>query len=253
MANDLISYAEMCRREGTRLRRGMHFGLGGDHSVILMSVRPHAPYRDRFADDGTTLIYEGHDEPRSAAVAEPKAVDQPACTAYGTLTENGEFHHAAQAYRQGSRPSERVRVYEKLQPGHWWYHGVFQLVDSWQADDGNRRVFNFKLVAVGERENFGWPPTLPPRRRRSIPRPVKVAVQQRDGDRCVVCGARQQLHFDHIVPYSKGGTSVTADNIQLLCARHNLEKGAKMTASCPSPCTAADPKTAGSPTLCHAK
>jgi HNH endonuclease len=253
MAHDLISYADMCRREGTRLRRGMHFGLGDDHSVLLMSVRPHAPYRDRFADEGTTLIYEGHDEPRSAAVPEPKAVDQPVCTVSGTLSANGQFHQAAQAYKQGSRASERVRVYEKLQPGHWWDHGVFQLVDSWREDDGHRRVFKFKLVAVGEREDSGWPPTLSPRRRRSIPTAVKVAVRRRDGDRCVVCGARQQLHFDHIVPYSMGGTSATADNIQLLCARHNLAKGAKMLASSPSPGTAADSTTRGSPSVCHAE
>ena len=253
MANDLISYADMCRREGIRLRRGMHFGLDGDHSVILMSVRSNAPYRDRFADDGTTLIYEGHDEPRSAAVPEPKAVDQPACTAYGALTENGKFHQAAQAYKQGSRPPERVRVYEKLQPGHWWSHGVFHLLDSWQEDDGKRRVFKFKLAALGVREDFAWPPTLPPRRRRSIPRAVKRAVRQRDGDQCVVCGARQKLHFDHIVPHSMGGTSATADNIQLLCARHNLAKGAKMLASSPSPCTAAETKTRGSPRVCRAE
>lgn len=40
----------MCRREGVSLHRGMNFGLGGNHSVILMSVRPNAPYRDRLED-----------------------------------------------------------------------------------------------------------------------------------------------------------------------------------------------------------
>ena len=74
MANEVISYLEMCAREGTSLQRGMNFGLGGVHSVVLMSVRPNAPYRDRFEDNGTTLIYEGHDEPRSASVSQPKAV-----------------------------------------------------------------------------------------------------------------------------------------------------------------------------------
>jgi hypothetical protein len=30
---EVIAYAEMCRREqAPRLRRGMNFGLGGDHS-----------------------------------------------------------------------------------------------------------------------------------------------------------------------------------------------------------------------------
>jgi hypothetical protein len=86
MANEVISYLKMCAREGTSLQRRMNFGLGGDHSVVLMSVRPNAPYRDRFEDNGTTLIYEGHHEPRSSSVSQPKAVDQPERTAYSTLT-----------------------------------------------------------------------------------------------------------------------------------------------------------------------
>jgi hypothetical protein len=133
MANEVISYLEMCGREGTSLQRGMNFGLGGDHSVVLMSVRPNAPYRDRLEDNGTTIIYEGHDELQSASVPHPKAVDQPYHTAYGNLTQNGRFHEAAQGYKDGLRPPERVRVYEKLRQGIWSYNGVF-LVDSWQQE-----------------------------------------------------------------------------------------------------------------------
>ena len=51
----------MCQCEGTSLQQGMNFGIGGNHSVILMSVRRNAPYRDRLEDGGTTLVYEGHD------------------------------------------------------------------------------------------------------------------------------------------------------------------------------------------------
>ena len=40
--------------------------------------------------------------------------------------------------------------------------------------------------------------------------------------------ATDELHFDHDLPYSKGGTSITENNVQLMCARHNLEKGAKI-------------------------
>src|SRR5215207_7253233 len=87
MANEVISYLEMCSREGTSLQRGMNFGLGGDHSVVLMSVRPNTPYRDRLEDVGPTQIYEGDDEPRSDAVSRPKAVDQPQRTPYGTPTK----------------------------------------------------------------------------------------------------------------------------------------------------------------------
>ena len=67
MAKALISYLDMCRREGTRLGRGMHFELGSHSAVLLMSVQPYAAYQDCFADAGATLIYERDDEPQSVA------------------------------------------------------------------------------------------------------------------------------------------------------------------------------------------
>ena len=56
MANEIISYLEMCGREGVSLQRGMNFNIGGVHSVILMSIRPNSPYCDRLEGDGTVLI-----------------------------------------------------------------------------------------------------------------------------------------------------------------------------------------------------
>ena len=58
-ANDILTYTEMCLREATSLQRGMNFNLHPTHSVILMSVRPGAPYQDRFEDDGMVIVYEG--------------------------------------------------------------------------------------------------------------------------------------------------------------------------------------------------
>ena len=40
--------------------------------------------------------------------------------------------------------------------------------------------------------------------------------------KCVVCGATDELHFDHDLPWVKGWTSVVAGNVQLLRARHKL-------------------------------
>ena len=65
----------MCQKEGTSLQRGMNFRLKGHHSVILMSVRPNAPYRDEVQYGVAVLIYEGHDEPKRAGIANPKALD----------------------------------------------------------------------------------------------------------------------------------------------------------------------------------
>lgn len=225
MPNEIISYLEMCQKERVSLQRGMNFGLGGNHSVILMSLRPNAPYQDELQAAGTVLIYEGHDEPRGPRLPDPKSVDQPGKTPTGTLTQNGLFFEAAQGAKQGLRPPERVRVYEKLRPGIWSYNGIFHLIDAWRQVSNERYVFKFKLVAVEGEEDLSLPVRPDAARRRVIPTEVKREVWKRDGGRCSMCGATDELHFDHIVPFSRGGTSVVADNIQLLCARHNIQKG----------------------------
>ena len=228
MPNEIISYVDMCQREGVSLQRGMNFELKRGHSVILMSVRPNAPYADRFEDDASTLVYEGHDVPRSLDCPDPKAVDQSERTPGGSLTQNGLFDQAAQEYRAGSRPPERVRVYEKIKQGIWSYNGVFHLVDSWREQSGVRRVFKFRLSAVEGEEDFAEPVPSESRARRLIPTAVKLEVWKRDGGKCSLCGATEDLHFDHIIPWSKGGSSSTADNIQLLCGKHNLQKHDKI-------------------------
>ena len=224
MGDNVISYIEMCRREGVSLQQGMNFGIAGNHSVILMSVRRNAPYRDRLEDNGTILVYEGHDQPRGSKHSNPKTVNQPEWFPSGRLTQNGKFHEAAQLYKAGKRPPERVRVYEKIQPGIWSYNGVFHLVDSWRERDEYREVFKYRLIAVVGDESFDSPPQREIQRRRVIPTSVKLTVWKRDAGKCVLCAATDELHFDHDLPWSKGGTSITEENVQLLCARHNLQK-----------------------------
>ncbi len=84
------------------------------------------------------------------------------------------------------------------------------------------------------------PPPVGERARRSIPQDVKIAVSARDGGRCRQCGSTAQLHFDHVIPISRGGANTVA-NIQLLCGACNRAKGAKMklTASRGKPATPA--------------
>ena len=135
MADNVLSHNEICRREGASLQRGMNFGLRGNHSVILMSVRRNAPYRDRLEDGGTTLIYEGHDQPKTSLSSNPKVLDQAGYLPSGKSTQNGKFHEAAQRFKKGDRTAERVRVYEKLRSGIWSYNGIFLLVDAWTERD----------------------------------------------------------------------------------------------------------------------
>ena len=126
--------------------------------MILMSVRRNAPYRDRLEDGGTTLVYEGHDQPKGPKQSNPKVVDQPERFPSGGMTQNGKFHEAAQLYKSGKRDAERVRVYEKIQTGIWSYNGVFHLADSWRERDAYREVFKYRLVAVEGDESFDSPP-----------------------------------------------------------------------------------------------
>lgn len=229
MENEIIPYLEMCLREGVSLQQGMNFQIGDGYSVILMSVRSNAPYRDEVSEDGTTLIYEGHDVPKRDPLGDPKSVDQPQFTSTGNLTQNGKFHQAAKEYQQGKRSPELVRVYEKIRPGIWSYNGSFELIDSWIENDGKRNVFKFKLIALDEDIELSDEDSKTLiQHRRIIPTPIKLEVWKRDAGKCTVCGASDELHFDHIIPYSKGGTSLRAENIQLLCARHNIAKRDKI-------------------------
>lgn len=58
---------------------------------------------------------------------------------------------------------------------------------------------------------------------RHIPQNVKDDVWNRDGGICVECGSNENIEFDHIIPYSKGGAN-TYRNIQLLCEPCNRAK-----------------------------
>lgn len=90
-----------------------------------------------------------------------------------------------------------------------------------------RNVFKFKLELTGENlmlnDNINNLDHT-----RIIPSDVKLEVWKRDKGQCVLCGSKENLHFDHIIPFSKGGSSITSKNIQILCAKCNLSKHDKI-------------------------
>lgn len=63
---------------------------------------------------------------------------------------------------------------------------------------------------------------------RYISATTKKIVYTRDRGVCQCCGSSTDLEYDHIIPYSCGGTSV-ASNIQLLCLKCNRSKSNSCT------------------------
>lgn len=63
--------------------------------------------------------------------------------------------------------------------------------------------------------------------REPIPEEVRFAVWRRDEGKCVKCGSKEKLEFDHIIPVSKGGSN-TERNLQILCENCNRTKSASV-------------------------
>jgi len=64
-------------------------------------------------------------------------------------------------------------------------------------------------------------------RDRSHPRHISERTRQiifsRDEGKCQICGSNEDIQYDHIIPFSKGGNN-SEKNIQLLCAKCNRLK-----------------------------
>lgn len=62
---------------------------------------------------------------------------------------------------------------------------------------------------------------------RTISAEVRREVWRRDKGQCVECESKERLEFDHIVPFSRGGSN-SSRNIQLLCELCNRRKAARV-------------------------
>lgn len=225
--DDILSYREMCEAENVQtLQRGMNFRMNPSYSVILMSQRSNAPYLDRVYDDGITIEYEGHDISKTYS-KDPKMEDQPEKLLSGNLTQNGYFVKAVNEYKGKEDAPELVKVYEKVFPGVWSLKGYFDLVDYKIVSDGKRNVFRY-ILKLSDRKDINKNKNLKIEHTRLIPSDVKREVWKRDQGKCVKCGNTNNLHFDHDLPFSRGGTSLSAKNVRLLCMKHNLQKSDKI-------------------------
>ena len=151
----------------------------------------------------------------------------------GLSTDKGWSAARARALlaRQQETPVALMRDEERRRS--WW---MFQDEFYWEDEDfselevkalilerrsqRDRRVK--RAVALMEQADLPEAPGREP-----IPDQVKVFVWNRDGGRCVKCGSKERLEFDHVIPLSMGGAN-TARNLQLLCETCTRAKGASL-------------------------
>jgi hypothetical protein len=94
-----------------------------------------------------------------------------------------------------------------------------------QGDERSCRIFGHICPVFSVAEPFTETKELR-RIDRTIPRPVKFRVLRREHGVCRSCNLPirdEDIHFDHIIPWSKGGPSEES-NIQLLCGKCNRTK-----------------------------
>jgi hypothetical protein len=154
-----------------------------------------------------------------AFVVDAKAIDLP-------LRESYNPNQNEPQQLSGSDPKGTI-------DGFWAYRNHVVLVkDGGLASDENS-LLRIKHAVLREEkaitrikkeiEAFENMDKAASAKRERIPESVRLFVWQRDEGKCVRCGSRELLEFDHIIPLALGGSN-TERNIQLLCERCNREK-----------------------------
>lgn len=152
------------------------------------------------------------------------------------LTKLELFQNLKRVWIKLGRQPMRKEVVRPLSDYHWkTYRRVFgcfrNALEEFVKFMNKRRVRKLKTPILGlEQKRFKH------KTNRAVKLALRHKVLERDNFRCAHCGDSPALTYgvklevDHITPYSKGGETVI-DNLQTLCQRCNLGKGARKNKS----------------------
>ena len=87
-------------------------------------------------------------------------------------------------------------------------------------EDVSKKSGIYEYLLTGEEKNLSI---------RAFDRRDKLTAYEKQNHKCAICGEEfefNEMHGDHIIPWSKGGHT-TPDNCQMLCIDCNLRKGSK--------------------------
>ena len=103
---------------------------------------------------------------------------------------------------------------------------IYNIYDWWVGGNLFQRTYK-SLLNIELDEEWDEDDDKPIRKRKSISQNIKDKVWRRDGGKCVECGSKEKIEFDHIIPFSKGGSN-TYRNLQILCENCNRSKSDKI-------------------------
>jgi hypothetical protein len=133
-------------------------------------------------------------------------------------------------HQEGAEPIPVV--YSGTRQWWWWQDAFYWETGDYEAGDVKALLFQRERRKQRELEHAHTLMAVAEtgervRKRDPIPEAVKLAVFRRDEDRCQEGGSTELIQYDHIIPFSMGGSN-EVENLQLLCAPCNRAKGGRL-------------------------
>ena len=126
-------------------------------------------------------------------------------------------------FRDIKPPTSKYSIHQYVAKFSTWIKALEEFVEYINTSNPSEEIIEELEIKTQEEieETFKHKTKRHPSER------LKVQVLMRDGNKCRLCGVTligDNIHFDHIKPWSKGGETVL-ENLQILCDKHNLAKG----------------------------